>query len=118
MDRQRGFRPGHGGDVREGPGLLAHRTASLPVLVPARHACKDYDDPVTNDWNHSFLPLDVTAGATGLAAPFLLRCGAPGVSRAVGSLGRAADAAGGGAAAPGRGGAVRAAAEPGIQSPR
>jgi hypothetical protein len=31
------------------------------------------DDPVMSDWNCSFLPLDVAAGATGLAARYLLR---------------------------------------------
>ncbi|ATW47714.1 DUF5360 family protein [Streptomyces peucetius] len=70
--------PGHVGDARDGPGLLAHRTASLPALVPARHAYEDHDDPVTNDWNHSSLPRDVTASAAGLAAPYLLRCGGTG----------------------------------------
>ncbi|MGW7467977.1 DUF5360 family protein [Streptomyces xantholiticus] len=157
--------PGHVGDARDGPGLLAHRTASLPALVPARHAYEDHDDPVTKDWNHSFLPRDVTASAAGLAAPYLLRCAGTGrfarhraswgplmlvplaltstaglqavrpvgaarglVGHLVGArtvppavprpLGRAADAAGGRGGHPGGGGAVRAAAEPGIQSPR
>ncbi|MER6613146.1 DUF5360 family protein [Streptomyces xantholiticus] len=157
--------PGHVGDARDGPGLLAHRTASLPALVPARHAYEDLDDPVTNDWNHSFLPRDVTASAAGLAAPYLLRCGGTGgFARHRASWGplmlvslALTSTAGlqavvlwalrgdwsvtwwvperflllfpvpsvvllmrqeAGAAAPGGGDAVRAAAEPGIQSPR
>lgn len=53
--------------------FLVYWTASLLVLIPAEYAYKDYDDPVMSDWNYSFLPLDVAASATGLAALVLLR---------------------------------------------
>ncbi|MEV4685460.1 DUF5360 family protein [Streptomyces kurssanovii] len=53
--------------------FLVYWTASLLALIPARHAYKDFDDPVMSDWNYSFLPLDIAASATGLAALYLLR---------------------------------------------
>lgn len=53
--------------------FLLYWAASLLVLIPAEYAYKDYDDPVMTDWNYSFLPLDLAASATGLAALSLLR---------------------------------------------
>ncbi|MEI5101466.1 DUF5360 family protein [Streptomyces sp. PmtG] len=54
-------------------GFLAYWSAALLGLIPAAYAYKDYDDPVMSDWNYSFLPLDLAASATGLAALYLTR---------------------------------------------
>ena len=73
MRQERGFRLVKSAMLVTDLAFLAYWTASLLTLIPARHAYKDYDDPVMSDWNYSFLPLDVAASATGLAALYLLR---------------------------------------------
>ncbi|MCX4821971.1 YvaD family protein [Streptomyces sp. NBC_01142] len=70
---QRGFRLVKAAMLATDVTFLLYWTASLLVLIPPAYAYKDYDDPVMSDWNYSFLPLDVAASATGLAALVLVR---------------------------------------------
>ncbi|MFI6156874.1 DUF5360 family protein [Kitasatospora sp. NPDC051170] len=49
-------------------GFLAYWAVTVTALLPARYAYRDYDDPILADWNYSFLPLDLLASLTGLAA--------------------------------------------------
>ncbi|QIP87287.1 YvaD family protein [Streptomyces sp. Tu 2975] len=73
VEHGRGFRLVKSAMLVTDVAFLVYWTASLLTLIPARHAYKDFDDPVMSDWNYSFLPLDVAASATGLAALYLLR---------------------------------------------
>ncbi|MER5863153.1 DUF5360 family protein [Kitasatospora sp. NPDC002040] len=54
-------------------GFLLYWSVTLLALVPAQYAYKDYDNPVLSAWNYSFVPLDVAASVTGLAALRLSR---------------------------------------------
>jgi hypothetical protein len=49
-------------------GFLVYWTVTLFALIPAEYAYQDYADPVIGDWNYSFVPLDLAAAVTGLAA--------------------------------------------------
>jgi hypothetical protein len=61
-------------------GFLAYWSAVGLHLLPASVMFPDYTDPRVVAWNWSFLPLDVAASATGLAAAHLLRRGGAAVA--------------------------------------
>ncbi|MFI9721841.1 DUF5360 family protein [Streptomyces sp. NPDC052396] len=62
-------------------GFLLYWAATLFRLIPPEYAYKNYDDPVMSDWNYSFVPLDIAASLTGLAALRLSRCAQNGLWR-------------------------------------
>ncbi|MFJ9694820.1 DUF5360 family protein [Kitasatospora sp. NPDC101183] len=49
-------------------GFLVYWAVTVTALLPAEYAYRDYDNPVLADWNYSFLPLDLLASLTGIAA--------------------------------------------------
>ena len=49
-------------------GFIAYWLITLLHVIPAQYLFKDYDNPVLQAWNWSFLPLDLAISATGLAS--------------------------------------------------
>lgn len=49
-------------------GFLAYWLITLLHVLPDAWLFKDYDDPILQSWNWSFLPLDLLISFTGLAA--------------------------------------------------
>jgi len=47
-------------------GFLAYWLVTAMSAVPLEWLFKDYDDPILQAWNWSFLPLDLATSATGL----------------------------------------------------
>lgn len=58
-------------------GFLAYWLLAGLRLVPAQVMFAEYADPRVVAWNWSFLPLDLSASLTGLAAARALRRGSP-----------------------------------------
>ncbi len=58
-------------------GFLVYWSIIAFGLLPAEHLFKDYDNAIIQDWNLSFLPLDLAISATGLTALWLQRRGDP-----------------------------------------
>ena len=49
-------------------GFVAYWAITALHLLPEAWLFRDYADPVLSSWNWSFLPIDLLASATGLAA--------------------------------------------------
>ena len=56
-------------------GFIAYWVITLVEVVPPRFLFKDYDNPILQAWNWSFLPLDLLVSATGLTAVYRSRSG-------------------------------------------
>jgi hypothetical protein len=56
-------------------GFLAYWVVTLLHVLPAAWLFKDYDNPILQSWNVSFLPLDLVVSAVGLTALTLARRG-------------------------------------------
>jgi Family of unknown function (DUF5360) len=56
-------------------GFLAYWLVTALHLLPAAWLFKDYDQPILQSWNWSFLPLDLAISASGLGALWLVRRG-------------------------------------------
>jgi hypothetical protein len=67
-------------------GFIAYWAITLAGVIPAEYLFKDYDDPILQAWNWSFLPLDLGISATGLAALRRARTGRAWRSLAIVSL--------------------------------
>jgi hypothetical protein len=49
-------------------GFLAYWSLAWLHLFPRNYLFKDYDNPILDAWNFSFLPLDLVVSATGLGS--------------------------------------------------
>ena len=58
-------------------GFLLYWAITLAHAIPAEWLFKDYQNPILQSWNWSFLPLDGLVSASGLAAVLLARRGHP-----------------------------------------
>ena len=58
-------------------GFLIYWVATLVHAVPDAWLFKDYDNPILQSWNWSFVPLDILVSASGLGAVALQRRGSP-----------------------------------------
>jgi hypothetical protein len=67
-------------------GFIAYWAVTLAGVIPAEYLFKDYDDPILQAWNWSFLPLDLGISATGLVALRRARTGRAWRSLAIVSL--------------------------------
>jgi Family of unknown function (DUF5360) len=56
-------------------GFVGYWLVTAAHLLPAAWLFKDYEDPILQSWNWSFLPLDLLISATGLTALGLARRG-------------------------------------------
>jgi hypothetical protein len=56
-------------------GFLAYWAITFLHVLPATWLFKDYDNPILQAWNWSFLPLDLAISASGLGALWLVRRG-------------------------------------------
>jgi Family of unknown function (DUF5360) len=54
-------------------GFILYWLITLAQIIPKAYLFKDYDNPILQAWNWSFLPLDLAISATGLATLSLLR---------------------------------------------
>lgn len=67
-------------------GFLTYWLITALGILPTEWLFKDYDNPILHAWNWSFLPLDLTVSATGMAAVARSRAGIPWRPLAVVSL--------------------------------
>lgn len=58
-------------------GFLVYWAITAMHVLPAAWLFKDYDDPILQAWNWSFVPIDLLTSATGLAALGWARRGDP-----------------------------------------
>lgn len=58
-------------------GFLLYWAFTLLHWIPPQYLFKDYDNPILQAWNWSFLPLDLAISGTGLSALYLWRRGHP-----------------------------------------
>ncbi len=56
-------------------GFIAYWAITVLGVIPAEHLFKDYENPILQSWNWSFLPLDLLISATGLTAVTRFRAG-------------------------------------------
>jgi len=56
-------------------GFLLYWAITLLHWIPPQYLFKDYENPILQAWNWSFLPLDLAISATGLSALYLWRKG-------------------------------------------
>lgn len=54
-------------------GFIIYWAVTVAGVFPAKVLFKEYDDPRVAAWNWSFLPLDIAASLTGLAAVRVMR---------------------------------------------
>ncbi len=54
-------------------GFILYWLITLLQVIPEELLFKDYDNPILQAWNWSFLPLDLAISATGLASLLLFR---------------------------------------------
>lgn len=58
-------------------GFICYWIFAIFNLLPQAYLFKDYENPIMNAWNFSFLPLDLIISATGLGSIFLHSRGKP-----------------------------------------
>ena len=54
-------------------GFIAYWLITMLHFIPKEYLFKDYDNPILQAWNWSFLPLDLAISATGLTSLLLFR---------------------------------------------
>ena len=54
-------------------GFIAYWLITLLQVIPKEYLFKDYDNPILQAWNWSFLPLDLAISGTGLTRLLLFR---------------------------------------------